>query len=309
MLPLFPYASSLAVWALLNAACAVGAGVLLFRFLRTSVSGSSARGSSLSQANVLLALLSFMPFFEGFEAGQPVGITLLLSSVMALGTISGAPVPAGVAAGLLIYKPQLVAGMLVVWCAWRSWKSLVVFACVAAAWIGVDVALHGVAQYEVYREVSTWLLTMPIQERFPHYLTVTLLGLSQFFVPASLAPSAWVVSPLLMTALGVCVAWAAVQHRADAQQSRGCVVSLALLYPLIASPHALMHDLVVVAPALVVASRFVSAGELLSASLAVYWGALALLMVGCVCHVPLLPLIPVAVFAWQLRHLAGARSR
>ena len=85
--------------------------------------------AGLTRSRLIIVLLSFLPFFEGFQAGQNHGLTLLLATGITVASLSGRWYLAGLSAGFLLYKPQFVLGFLIVWLIWREYKALASLYC------------------------------------------------------------------------------------------------------------------------------------------------------------------------------------
>ena len=133
--------------------------------------------AGLTRSGLFIVLLSFLPFFEGFPAGQNHVLTLLLVTGITVATLSGRWYLAGLLAGFLLYKPQFVLGFLIVWLVWREYKALASFTAVAIAWAGVVVISHGFAPYTAYLGTIDQILWLPYIKGWPAYLMTTPYGL------------------------------------------------------------------------------------------------------------------------------------
>jgi hypothetical protein len=76
--------------------------------------------AGLTSNQLLVILLSFFPLVLGLQNGQNHAFTLFLVTGILIFTIEKKPVPAGLMAGCLIYKPQFVLGFLIVWLIWKE---------------------------------------------------------------------------------------------------------------------------------------------------------------------------------------------
>jgi hypothetical protein len=93
-----PYRSALAVWRWAGLAAVGGAVVLLMRMLP---------GGRASRGLVPLLVVSSMPFVQSFSHGQNTFTSLLILTAAVTFWRAESAVLAGMAAGLLFYKPQL----------------------------------------------------------------------------------------------------------------------------------------------------------------------------------------------------------
>ncbi len=99
-LALLSYPAALNLWMALNALALVGAWALLCRLAK-------ARGWDAALLGLLL--LVSLPTLQALNHGQNSALSLLLLSAAACCAFGGKPILAGVAGGLLCYKPQLAA--------------------------------------------------------------------------------------------------------------------------------------------------------------------------------------------------------
>jgi len=118
-----PYHDALLIWETVNVACLVAAVLLLTRMLRPAP-------RSVTALVPLLVVIS-MPFIQAMTHGQNTMVSLLLLTVVVTLWRKGQAMPAGVAVGLLLYKPQLgaiVAAAVVVTMGWRAAVGLAITA-------------------------------------------------------------------------------------------------------------------------------------------------------------------------------------
>jgi len=260
--------------------------------------------AGLTRSRLIIILLSFLPFFEGFQAGQNHVLTLLLVTGITVATLSGRWYLAGLLAGFLLYKPQFVLGFLIVWLIWREYKALASFTAVAVAWTGMVVVTHGFAPYMAYLGTIDQILWLPYTEGWPAYLLTTPYGLLVTLLPQDWLPAILWFTRLLTVAASVGVAWFAYRCRNVSCSNRQPALVFALLYPFFATPYVLLHDLLILVPVflLLSADREV-AGRLLYAAIFTYFGGLVLLLLGQKLNVALFVLIPAGLLALQLKSL------
>jgi len=260
--------------------------------------------AGLTRSELIIVLLSFLPFFEGFQAGQSHGLTLLLVTGITVASLSGRWYLAGMLAGFLLYKPQFVLGFLIVWLIWREYKALASFIAVAVAWAGVVVVSHGFDPYLAYLGVIDQIMWLPYNAGWPAYLMTTPYGLLVTLLPQKFLPAILWFTKSLTVAASVGIAWIAYRCRNVSCSNRQPALVFALLFPFIATPYVLLHDLLILFPVflLLSADREV-AGRLLYAAIFTYFGALVLLLLGGKFNVALFVMIPAGLLALQLKSL------
>jgi len=237
--------------------------------------------SGLTFWQLFIVVLSFFPFIEGFQAGQNHALTLLLITSIVVCTIFNRWLPAGICAGLLLYKPQLIIGFLIIWLVWRQVKTLITFGIVATLWISSYILVNGTAQFHIYSDLVQMFLQLPYVDGFPAYLQVTVYGFLTTVLPQTFWLYIYRFEQLLMILFACGLAWMAYKHR-HPSSSRIPVISLALLFPLIASPYSLLHDLLILIPGFILWLKYVPSRSLLSAAIVIYFGTFILTFIGAI---------------------------
>lgn len=100
----------------------------------------SAQTFGLSRRTAILALLAFAPVTASIVIGQNGPLGLLLAMVAIVGLVSGRAVPAGLAIGLLLYKPTYALPLIGLLVLRRRWTELVIVVAVGALWFLAGVA-------------------------------------------------------------------------------------------------------------------------------------------------------------------------
>ena len=298
-----PLVFAFALWTAFTLLCV---GVALEWGLRHLAPGDLAR-AGLTRSQAVVIVLSSLPFVEGFQVGQNHGLTLLLATGAAAATLAGRFGLAGAVAGCLIYKPHFALGFLIVWCVWRRAAAIAGFLAVAGAWCGSALLAKGLGPFLAYADLSRHLLRLPYAPGFPAFLLVTPFGLLATLLPETALPVLGPLVHLLFAVLaGALAAFAFAQRNLPVASRRESVV-LALLFPFLASPYALLHDLLVLFPAfLLLAHQRGRSRALLHSAVATYCGATLLPMLGSPLGVALVALVPIAflvanrdAFAWR----------
>ncbi len=299
LLTALPLPWALAIWLFFSLLC-IGAAVYL-------LSNVSARNSSLtaqlSPLQLIAVLLSSFAFVTGFRVGQNHALTLLLVVAVCVAIGRERWGIAGALAGLLLYKPQFALGFALVWLVWRRFAALLAFGAVALSWAGSVLVTRGPALYREYWALQGTLLRLPYVSGFPSYIFVTPYGLLTTLLPESALPWIQYFTQLIALVLGAFLAAVAYRWQRMPVARRGPVLALALLFPLLTMPYTLLHDLLLLAPALILAAQHPQvereptlARRLIGISVGVYIGMLFLTLIGYAVGVALTALLPLAVF-------------
>ena len=250
----------------------------------------------LSYPQLVIVALSFFPFIEGLQAGQNHWLTLLLSTAIVVCMFREKWYLAGIFAGLLIFKPQFVLGFIIIWLIWKKFKALASFAAIAILWIGLFILANGFDLFGTYLQMSQVFMRLPYIPGFPNYLLVTFYGLLTSLLPQSTQPALSVLSQglLLLSAIGL--AWLAYQQRKRAMDERIPSLVAALIFPLLATPYALLHDMVLLIPAYVLWSIYANSRNFTSFSAFIYLGALILALVSALTHIAWISALVLGVF-------------
>jgi hypothetical protein len=269
---------------------------LLFVMLATrlairSLAPQWLRAAGLTNARLALVVFSAYPFVEGFIAGQMHGATLLVVTIICVSSLQEKDGLAGAAAGLLLYKPQFALGFVIIWIARQRWKSLLVMAIVGMTWAGTTVLSKGLALYAAYFSAVRQALRWPYASGFPRALMVTAYGLIASVVPREfLAPQ--LLANFITIGLAGGLAWLAVRKTSNWP----VLIALAALFPLVATPYALTHDLLILVPVLVLLAH-ADSQNLLQLAVFAYVGSLAFMLLGLVFGIALAALLPAAIAA------------
>jgi hypothetical protein len=224
--------------------------------------------------------VTFYPLFAAVSFGQNTPLSMLLFAAAYRLLNLDRPFAAGLVAGLLWYKPQLLIGLFVWWgltprCHWRCWLGLAVTGAVLAAlsWLALpdgsrafaeslsaNVGYGGHGRWNEHSPRAFWELLIPNTPAvtWPLTLLCSLLGVL------------WLASvrPTLRTA-GLTEA----SHK-NSHTDRG--FPLAVFLSLWASPHVLVYEwALLVLPAVVLWSRFPDRRDTWLGLFALAWAVLA----------------------------------
>ncbi len=290
-LTLLPFPIALATWSGLTLLLTLHAARRLWRLLPSDL-----RSGPLPFSQFLVLIFSFFPFVAGWRTGQNHALTLWLVTGILEMDRAGHPFLAGILAGLLLYKPHFALGFLILWAVRREWRALLGFSAVAGAWVGLDLALHGLARYTEYLALLPTLMGL-IKKGFSSFALVTPFSLLITLLPANLQPLWSPLSGLWLLAGCLALAIWGSQHRDRPVQAE----MLAVLFPLLIAPYTHLHDLLLLVPLPVLWAAHRPSRCLLYTTVAVYLGGLFLPLLGAPLGLALPGLIPVGLLFALIR--------
>jgi len=295
LLTALPLGGALVLWLGLSLAFAAAAVYLLGHSLLPG--WLKAQGLTTVQLGVVI--VSCFAFVIGMQAGQNHTLTLLLVTGIVIACRGEKWALAGLLAGLLAYKPQFALGFVVVWLVWRHWQALAAFGLAAGAWAGAALLTGGLGPYRAYLDFSQWLMLLPYAgDNFPVSIMATPYALLASLIPLSALGVFKVIYYLAAAGLTLGLALYAWRARNAGTAGRDAALALAIFYPLLSMPHTLVYDLLILAPAfLLAAQEKEGAGRLLLPAAGAYLGTLFLPLAGYPLQAALSALIPLGVFA------------
>jgi hypothetical protein len=207
-------------------ACALGGGLLL------------ARTFGLTDRGAVLATLAFAPVTASIVLGQNGPLGLLLAAIVIWALSTDRDVVAGMAAGLLLYKPTYAIPLLGLLVLRGRWRAVAVAAAVAATWYLAGVA----ATAGDWAWPSSWLGAIR------GYLDADFAGNADKAVSLPGLIARLPVPGWLPAVAGAAVVLAAIPCLLRAPLTEAAVG--ACLVGVAVSPHAWGYDAVMVVPAL-----------------------------------------------------------
>jgi hypothetical protein len=250
----------------------------------------------LSYGQLIIIVLSFFPFIEGLQAGQNHWLTLLLMSGIIFCMFREKWYLSGILAGLLIYKPQFVLGFIIIWFIWGKFKALLTFTVVALGWVGWFALGNGLYLYRTYIQLSQVFMDLPYIAGFPNYLLVTFYGLLTSFFPQDSQPILSILSQSILVISAFGLAWLAFKLRKQAMVERIPAIVAALIFPLLATPYALLHDMVILIPAFVLWAIYSNSSRFQYITVSIYLGAFFLTLVAALTKIAWVSLLVVGLF-------------
>lgn len=185
---------------------------------------------------VTAAAFTFLPLFTAIGGGQNTALTVLLLAAFWRGLHDDSPVLSGVAAGLMLFRPQYGVPLVGVLILSRNVRSAGVAAAVGAATWLATVPLLGVGW------VSTWVeQVLPFAERDAEVNaanSISILGFLQAVLGAESTPALLLGGLGALAVIGVvAAAWIRVDD--TTLEDRMALTALGLL---LMSPHTMFYD-------------------------------------------------------------------
>jgi hypothetical protein len=296
---IIPLQSAFILWTILALSSVFLIALLLMKLIQ--IKGKT---SDLSYTQLVIIIFSFFPFIEGLLAGQNHWITLLLVTGIVFSMIKEKPHAAGIFAGLLIYKPQFVLGFIIIWLVWKQFKSLFSFCLVALCWGGIFLFENGFGLFSTYIQQSQVFMDLPYIKGFPNYLIVTFYGFLTSIFPENTQNILSTLSNLLFVVGAGGLIWLAYRLRNNKVNAQVPAMVAALLLPLLATPYALLHDMVILIPAFVLWTIYNNSSEFTKLSFITYLGAFLLTFLGAVTKIAWVSLLIIglctAMVRWSL---------
>lgn len=260
----------------------------------------------LSYPQLVILVLSFFPFIEGMQSGQNHWLTLLLMTGIILCMFKEKWYLAGALAGFLIYKPQFALGFVIIWLVWRNLKAVTAFGAVVVIWIGGFVLANGINLIHVYLQMSQVFMSLPYIPGFPNYLLVTIYGLLTSFFPQNTQSVLSFLSNVLLLVSAIGLAGLAYRQRNFSLSERIPTIVAALIFPLLATPYALLHDMVILIPAYVLWSIYSNTQKFTIISVVIYLGVFFLTLFSALTRIAWNALLVLGLFvilvAWIYRN-------
>jgi hypothetical protein len=294
-----PYGWGFAIWSALNF---ISLG-LAASWIGRSLVPESFQRQGLESKQMIFLTGAFMAVVEGALVGQNHGVSLLLAAGTVIFSLQKKPWQAGLLAGFMIYKPQFVISILILWLAWQDWRALAGFALSAGAWVGITLLGRGLEPFLAYAHFLPQVLQAIALKGMGGYLELTIYGLLLGIFGAANWQPLSLISQALMVLGAVALGWHAWRQRKEPVETRLTSWMLALLFPLVVTPHAQLHDAVALIAFFALWLRWKPSRKLLYATIAVFLGAFFLPFLTHYLNFPLLAFIPLGlavVLLWEI---------
>jgi hypothetical protein len=220
----------------------------------------------------------------------------------------------GALAGLLIYKPQFALGFLIVWIIWGNYKALISFGVVVLGWVGLFMLGNGFDLFRTYVLLTNVFMGLPFIAGFPNYLLVTPYGLLTSLFPQNTQPILIVVYQVVFIISGLGLAWLAFSLRKVGMIERIPAIVVVLIFPLLATPYALLHDMVILIPAFILWAIYSNSQNFLYISIITYLGTFFLTLLGALTNIAWVSLlviglcIPITIWIFSNRRITPGTS-
>ena len=168
--------------------------------------------------------------------------------------------------------------------------------------------LHGIEPYLIYLNINRDLFLLPYVEGYPAYLQVTLYGFLSTLVPASEVNITQLVTTVLGVVLSSGLIYVAYKLRKEPIVNRTPALVFAILLPLISSPYALLHDMLILIPAYILWSIYANSNNLTITSVAIYLGSFFLTFVATLTKIAWVSLLVMGLFVALLIWIYRNRS-
>ena len=238
-LTLIPYTWAWAISSLLS----LLAILISATWIANKIIPKSLYTAGLNTSQLFVVTLSFFPTYIGLVNGQNHAITLLLLTGIVLFSVQEKWELAGAMAGLLIYKPQFVIAFLVIWLVWRKYRALIPFVAVAGIWAGLVLVTKGIAPYLDYLATLPQLFMMPFG--VARSVEITIPALIGTLLGPNAASAIRALTLVLTAAASIGLGWLAWRYRQQPMAQASPIFALAVLFPILVSPHALIYDLII----------------------------------------------------------------
>ena len=249
--------------------------------------------AGLNAGQFFVVTLSFFPTYIGLINGQNHAITLLLLTGIVLFCMQEKWELAGTMAGLLIYKPQFVIAFLVIWLVWRRYRALIPFVAVSAVWTGLVLVTKGIAPYLDYLTTLPQLFMMPFG--VARSVEITIPALIGTLLGPDAASIIRAFTLVLTATASIGLGWLAWRYRQQPIAQASPIFALAVLFPILVSPHALIYDLIILVLVLALWARTHISSKIFWSAVFIYPAVFVLPLLSQAAGVSLLALLPLWV--------------
>jgi hypothetical protein len=133
-------------------------------------------------------------------------------------------------------------------------------------------------------------------------LFLTVFGFLSTIYPIESLSTIRLISGLFSVAFIIGIIWLAYKYRNKSILARTPAIVLAILFPLVATPYALLHDLVILIPGIILWARYSGSRYLLYAVIIIYLGGFLLPLLGAFAEIALVSLLTIglsiAILLW-----------
>jgi hypothetical protein len=197
-----------------------------------------------STGDLVLFAAAFPGFWQLFIHGQTTWIALACFTIIWFSLREQRAVPAGIALGLLVYKPQLGVAIVALLLLQRSWAVLAIAALTVAAQVAVCWLWFGGGVFGAY---AAMLRALPSIAPLLEPKAYQLCSLRGFFELLALPPPLVTIGAIV-SSIGVLAVLAYVRRTRDFDTT----FAIALIATVLVGSHVSVYDLVLLAPAFII---------------------------------------------------------
>jgi hypothetical protein len=282
---LLPYTAGFIAWTIVSITCLVLTAWLIHRYLVPK--DLIEKGVSLPY--IIALIFSFYPVIFGLQNGQNHAHTLLIMTLITIFTTRQKPYLAGFCAALLLYKPQMLIGWLILWLLLRYYKAVFSFALSGTLLVGISILVRGFSVYLDYLRYIPQVATIFI---YGHVWAVTPVAIIDRIIINYASTTNLSVISLVMLVL--MIIGMVIIIRRNPSPPHTLPMILALLFPFL-NFHALFYELVLLVPMFALWSQLSRSRMLLLTAMFVYISALILPIISELINFPLMGFIPIAL--------------
>ncbi len=254
----------------------------------------------LSYFQLSILIFSSFAYIEGFTAGQMHSITLLLMVGILIATMKEKWFLAGLLAAGLTYKPQFVIGFLIIWLVWKKYYAILSFILFSLIWNGIVLITKGINPYLDYVNFTKNMIYLPnVKEGFPNAILSTTYSLIASMIPIKYT-SIWTAIYFgIILIFIILFGLLAYKVRKQSISNHNVILAMAMLFPLLITPYALLHDILLLFPVMILlAVDHQGDKRLLLLAIGVYLAMLIIPMLSFASKIALTGIIPTIVFIY-----------
>jgi hypothetical protein len=256
-----PFHAAFAIWSLLSILCAAGACILLLGFLPHGI-------GLQSRALLPVLVLISTPFIETLTHGQNSSVSLLLLTATVIRWRSGEALAAGLAGGLLLFKPQLALVLAVVMIIDLGWRTALGYTITVATLLALNLLILPGSLTAFVHQMPLNLDIVQSQSGYPWERHVTFKAFWRILLQRSEpGPMRWPAASLGLLcsfAFGALLARSAIRLRSGGVNpfTRDCLIAATIAITPLLMPFYFDYDLFLLAvPAVLVAAQMLTRGK------------------------------------------------
>lgn len=279
-----PYSLAFVIWTVLSILCFATTAALIVRYLSPVL----LKQWGVTALYLVTIVFSFYPTIFGLQNGQNHAWSLFLVTSTAIFSLVKSETWAGVMAGLLLFKPQLLLGWLLLWFVLGRKRTLFIFALTGTLILSTSILHKGIAPYIAWVEffqndIKAFTWGSPWEVSFTAFFS----RIAKFYSNSNLI----VPLTVFLSFVGVILTMALMIRR-KVDNHLYYLHALAILAPFLVIPHLLYYDLVLLIPFFVIWSNALQSRLMLYVIIITYIAGIILPILCEVVDFPLMGAIP-----------------